>query len=1044
MAPEGSAFNKPRSQSLGSLEADKTKSSLQVGLPNPIYSVANEYNDASKKDVKGVFQADPWNQNLWLHLRRIDERLKALEATRITGSDISIAFTSTASEEVPRELSPKTEQVREPAQVENTLGKKENISNTIIPGLNRVTWPAFTRNADQGRDIQEKYAIDVLVGEPVIYHHVWEEKSLQEHPVCLKEFSERSSLGLSGVTKNLGKLSGEKHEVGYSDVEEPCPLLKDDEGQMIFRGFYHPIPDRIRINGTHLRQLLQKILDIEINTSDIPVVILKPFKLLEFYEDVIRGLYERLSENFSKEKDVYSGPVTAETEAIEAIKAAKAAQDVEFLKAAALAEATDAAEDSILAQIVAENADDAEAIDAFETPEIFKAIEAAGVVEASEAAEVAAGPKRPSRADIFEKESCESLLQVYGTQQAFKELKCLIDFMDHDLKVLKHFEDRSMNRIYFSDLWFIFRPGGEVITSQKPLDAYRVLQVAGGRPYLSPPKERKENDTTSQVPEKSSDFRITCYQIGFDGVKFRPLFKVFYIPRYEGLQDINTFPIYPLRFDDDWEATRSTLQQSGRNFIRLSKRGHVQYSGMSLSEAERIDAQIVVDFEEAFRDNQDASSEIFRIDFGTPPSAEAPMEEVVMTSIGGCNKVNCCENDVIYNDFDIDRLRTEGSITNREFLTMGASQSFSSASEIPKKDHILFSSQLFAFDLKDRKWVVVDANNIKKLPKATSEGWDYLELPKGPKKLIKSLSQAHFREQAQADLIRGKGIHSQQYLRTDLIFLKDMGLIILLQGPPGVGKTSTAERIAEFCNRPFYRVVCGDLGITPEVVEMKLKRIFAQAQRWKCVLLLDEADILLRERGQDIKRNSMVSVFIRAVESYRGVLFLTTSFVGKLDEGVRSRVHTSFYYPSLSRESTAKIFEANLSRSEEIKGESMRFKKDEILNFAKGHYERHPSHLRWNGREIGHAFQMAIALAENDAANRNKENKKKGKDQTSEPRLGPQHFEAVEEASIEFGKHVNATPQAEQTDATRPPVDTMAAMTYVPMLLGARTNAPER
>lgn len=301
---------------------------------------------------------------------------------------------------------------------------------------------------------------------------------------------------------------------------------------MIFRGFYHPIPDRIRINGLQPRKLLQKILDIKIGSSSSPVVILKPFKLLEFYEDVIRGLYERLSESFNKSLVVYREPITPETaeaaettKVINDFKAVKAADDVRFLEAANLAEITQAVEDEMVAEIY-ETTSVTDAIDAINDPEFFKAVETVGKIEASEIAEIAAGPKRPNRADIFENETYESLLQVYGTRQAFKELNCLIDFMDHDLKVLKHFKDRSMNRVYFSDLWFVFRPGGEVI-SQRPLNAYRVLHVGGGRPYLSPPKEGKGNDTASQALEKSSDFRITCYQVGFDGVKFRPIFKYF-------------------------------------------------------------------------------------------------------------------------------------------------------------------------------------------------------------------------------------------------------------------------------------------------------------------------------------------------------------------------------------------------------------------------------------------------------------------------------------------------------------------------------------
>ena len=91
--------------------------------------------------------------------------------------------------------------------------------------------------------------------------------------------------------------------------------------------------------------------------------------------------------------------------------------------------------------------------------------------------------------------------------------------MDNDLKVLKHFEDGSANRLYFSDLWHIFRSGEEVITSQNLRQAYRVLHVSSGRPYLSPlqgnDKDEAEDDhnvfgKSYIIPDKSSAFVSTA------------------------------------------------------------------------------------------------------------------------------------------------------------------------------------------------------------------------------------------------------------------------------------------------------------------------------------------------------------------------------------------------------------------------------------------------------------------------------------------------------------------------------------------------------
>lgn len=60
-----------------------------------------------------------------------------------------------------------------------------------------------------------------------------------------------------------------------------------------------------------------------------------------------------------------------------------------------------------------------------------------------------------------------------------------------------------------------------------------------------------------------------------------------------------------------------------------------------------------------------------------------------------------------------------------------------------------------------------------------------------------------------------------QYLTTarDIIASKGRGLLILLHGGPGTGKTLTAESIAETQERPLYRVTCGDIGLEPAEAE---------------------------------------------------------------------------------------------------------------------------------------------------------------------------------------------------------------------------------
>jgi AAA+ superfamily predicted ATPase len=79
-------------------------------------------------------------------------------------------------------------------------------------------------------------------------------------------------------------------------------------------------------------------------------------------------------------------------------------------------------------------------------------------------------------------------------------------------------------------------------------------------------------------------------------------------------------------------------------------------------------------------------------------------------------------------------------------------------------------------------------------------------------------------------------------------------------GPPGSGKTSTAETIAAYTRRPLYSLTCGDIGATPTDMENKLFEHTQRANTWGCILLLDEADVFLVQRDmQDMQRNAMVS-----------------------------------------------------------------------------------------------------------------------------------------------------------------------------------------
>lgn len=131
-------------------------------------------------------------------------------------------------------------------------------------------------------------------------------------------------------------------------------------------------------------------------------------------------------------------------------------------------------------------------------------------------------------------------------------------------------------------------------------------------------------------------------------------------------------------------------------------------------------------------------------------------------------------------------------------------------------------------------------------------------------------------------------IHNKSTFK-DVIAGKGGGSVVLCCGLPGVGKTLTSEVYSEATERPLFSVQCSQLGTDPDKLETELVRVFARAMRWNAILLLDEADVYVMERGDNLIQNAIVGVFLRVLEYYAGTLFLTTNRAERVDDAIASR-----------------------------------------------------------------------------------------------------------------------------------------------------------
>lgn len=184
---------------------------------------------------------------------------------------------------------------------------------------------------------------------------------------------------------------------------------------------------------------------------------------------------------------------------------------------------------------------------------------------------------------------------------------------------------------------------------------------------------------------------------------------------------------------------------------------------------------------------------------------------------------------------------------------------------------------LNVFDLEKHRWVSIHAGNLQEYP-WDKQLIDKLIIPEKQKDLLKILISTTGKRTE--DIIRGKMA----------------GVIVLATGVPGTGKTLTAEVFSEFIERPLYNVQCSQLGLDVESIESNLGEVLKRAQRWSAVLIIDEADVYVRRRERDIQQNAIVGVFLRLLEYYKGVLFMTSNLGGDIDDAVKSRATAWIQY----------------------------------------------------------------------------------------------------------------------------------------------------
>jgi len=244
------------------------------------------------------------------------------------------------------------------------------------------------------------------------------------------------------------------------------------------------------------------------------------------------------------------------------------------------------------------------------------------------------------------------------------------------------------------------------------------------------------------------------------------------------------------------------------------------------------------------------------------------------------------------------------------------------------------------FSLTAKAWGDILVDGLEEI-KWQEDIFDRLVLPEKRKRIVKALVRQGSSSSFQ-DLVQGKG----------------EGTVFLMYGPPGVGKTLTAEAVAELLHKPLYSLSMGTLGTTPGELEQRLGQIMNLAAKWDALILLDEADSFLETRSSNsssLERNAMVSVMLKLVEYFSGILFLTSNRIESLDPAFQTRITLALRYEPLDVAARTQVWKNLLIKSgfddKDAGLDASKLAKACVLN----------------GREIKNALRLAMAMAAEEA-----------------------------------------------------------------------------
>jgi hypothetical protein len=531
-----------------------------------------------------------------------------------------------------------------------------------------------------------------------------------------------------------------------------------------------------------------------------------------------------------------------------------------------------------------------------------------------------------------------------------EHLKLMVLYLDKDYESTKKTLEPMLKagNITFELLWALFKPNTIAFTTTYgAADQPRCFKVD---------QAYKEKSFT-----RGEYYVVEGRYLEFDGKNFGLGDFEMSVDSFKGPRKITQLSTFPLQYHKNKDEIRKSLIARGKKFVTLAGMNFKHMNGLAFQKKKKqmlkfnINGRVMVDPKTFRREN--ANYQVSTL--VAPEEAEDSDDD---SCCGGCDDDEDDEMGDVHSNAGSD-IGNSGNVkfkvvfdrdNKAHYVEVGSDEEMDDdlsemkPEKIDKLDEgesapvddlgqkrdfteeelLIASSVVLGFSFVEKSWFEFSVSGIGEI--AWDDGaFDSLVLDPSHKAIVKAQVCSHKFHGGKTidDIIQGKG----------------KGLVFVLHGPPGVGKTLTAEGIAEFLRCPLYAVSAGDLG-TDARIEAELNKIMSIAHSWGAVLLLDEADVFLEKRQhQDVHRNALVSVFLRLLEYFQGILFLTTNRVETFDEAFQSRIHIALKYAELGVKAKREIWRMFLGKVAESGSEIGTFRDTDYDRLAKSNL---------NGRQV--------------------------------------------------------------------------------------------